>query len=165
MTPDSGTGAMSRDQWAAIQHGRAAEKIIFTIVGGPGKCIANNTHFDTTRANIEFSGARAFDFVIHEGLDPANPHPFKGNMDLIALEAFITEYKPENIPMIMTTITNNSGGGQPGSLSVPYRILYGGLAGRDLEALAQGLSECVSHDYLNYRIHQTAYLGNALLAA
>jgi hypothetical protein len=120
---DSGTGAMSRDQWAAIQHGdesyagspswfrfeaavkelfpfkhiipthqgRAAEKIIFTVLGGPGKVIPNNTHFDTTRANVEASGAEARDMVIPEGHDAAIVHPFKGNIDLEALESLLTQ--------------------------------------------------------------------------
>ncbi len=280
---DSGTGAMSRNQWAAIQHGdesyagspswlifkeavqnlfpfehvipthqgRAAEKILFTAIGGEGKVIPSNTHFDTTRANIEYSKARAVDLVIAEGRDPANLHPFKGNMDLVALEKFINETGVENIPVVMMTITNNSGGGQPVSLenlrgvsqickrySIPFFLdacrfaenawfikereagqsdrdvadivreiasladgmtmsakkdplgniggwlalndeelastcrnlliltegfpTYGGLAGRDLEALAVGLTEVISHDYLKYRIRSTAYLGNAL---
>ena len=283
---DSGTGAMSRNQWAAIQHGdesyagspsweifkdavqnlfpfkhvipthqgRAAEKILFTAIGGVGKVIANNTHFDTTRANIEYTGAEAIDLVIPEGRDQASRHPFKGNMDLIALEAFIKQRGVENIPAVMITITNNSGGGQPVSLenirgvsaickkyklqffidacrfaenawfirereagqgersvvdivreiasladgmtmsakkdplgniggwlalnddelAVACRNLliltegfptYGGLAGRDLEALAVGLTEVVSHEYLKYRIESTAYLGDALVAA
>ncbi|MHB1129264.1 MAG: tryptophanase [Ilumatobacteraceae bacterium] len=283
---DSGTGAMSRNQWAAIQHGdesyagspsweifrdavqnlfpfkhiipthqgRAAEKILFTAIGGAGKAIANNTHFDTTRANIEYTGAEAVDLVIPEGRDPASRHPFKGNMDLAALETFINERGVENIPAVMITITNNSGGGQPVSLEniravsaickkykLPFFLdacrfaenawfirereagqgdrdvvdiireiasladgmtmsakkdplgniggwlamneddlaatcrnlliltegfpTYGGLAGRDLEALAVGLTEIVSHDYLKYRIESTAYLGNALIAA
>ena len=145
---DSGTGAMSRDQWAAIQHGdesyagspswfcfeaavkelfpfkhvipthqgRAAEKIIFTVLAGPGKVIPNNTHFDTTRANVEASGAEARDIVIAEGRDAATVHPFKGNMDLVALEALLEE-RASDVPVVFLTITNNSGGGQPVSLA------------------------------------------------
>ncbi|MGZ5289051.1 MAG: beta-eliminating lyase-related protein, partial [Actinomycetota bacterium] len=141
---DSGTGAMSRDQWAAIQHGdesyagspswyrfleavqalfpfphvipthqgRAAEKILFSAIGGPGKVIPNNTHFDTTRANVEFTGAEAVDLVIPEGREPANEHPFKGNMDLGALETLLAE-RAADVPAVFVTITNNSGGGQP----------------------------------------------------
>jgi len=281
---DSGTGAMSAEQWAGIQRGdesyagspswfrflesvqtlfpfkhvipahqgRAAERILFGVVAGPGKAIPSNTHFDTTRANVEFTGAEAVDLVIEEGRHPSVIHPFKGNMDTDALDAFIRERGPESIPLVMVTITNNSGGGQPVSLenlravravcdryglplfldacrfaenawfikqrepgyadvSIPdivremaaladgmtmsakkdgianiggwlamnddvwaeaarnLEILtegfptYGGLAGRDLEAIAQGLREVVNEDYLHYRIRSTAYLGEALL--
>jgi Tryptophanase len=282
---DSGTGAMSRDQWAAIQHGdesyagspswytflesvqalfpfkhvipthqgRAAEKILFSVIGGPGKVIPNNTHFDTTRANVEATGAEAVDFVIAEGREPATVHPFKGNMDIDALDRLLAE-RAVDVPVVFVTITNNSGGGQPVSLrnlravravcdryGVPLFldgcrfaenawfihereegqsgrsvvdivrdiaaladgmtmsakkdglaniggwlamnddalaekcrtlliltegfVTYGGLAGRDLEAIAQGLREVVDEDYLRYRIRSTAYLGDALDAA
>jgi tryptophanase len=282
---DSGTGAMSRDQWAAIQHGdesyagspswfvfleavqelfpfshvipthqgRAAEKILYTAVGGPGKVIPNNTHFDTTRANVEFTGAEAIDLVIAEGRQPSLIHPFKGNMDTDALDRLLAE-RGADVPIVVVTITNNSGGGQPvslanlrairevcdrygkplfldgcrfaenawfikarepghehrpvkeiireiGSLSDGMTMsakkdgmaniggwlamnddslaercrnlliltegfpTYGGLAGRDLEAIAQGLREVVDEDYLRYRTRSTAYLGDALVAA
>jgi len=282
---DSGTGAMSRDQWAAIQHGdesyagspswfvfleavqelfpfphvipthqgRAAEKILFSAIAGPGKVVPNNTHFDTTRANVEFTGAEAVDLVIAEGRDPAALHPFKGNMDLEALEKLLVE-RAADIPVVFVTVTNNSGGGQPVSLEnlrgvrslcdrfgVPLFLdacrfaenawfiktrepgqggrtvpdiaremasladgmtmsakkdpmaniggwlalrddawaeqcrnlliltegfpTYGGLAGRDLEAIAQGLRECVDEHYLRYRTRSIEYLADALVAA
>jgi tryptophanase len=233
-------------------QGRAAEKILFSVVGGPGKVVPNNTHFDTTRANVEFTGAEAVDFVIEEGRHPSALHPFKGNMDVVALDACIRESGPEHVPLVMVTVTNNSGGGQPVSLEnlravrevcdrygIPLFLdacrfaenawfikqrepgyadmgvreivgqmaaladgmtmsakkdaianiggwlalnddawaercrnlliltegfpTYGGLAGRDLEAIAQGLQEVVEEDYLRYRISSTAYLGEALI--
>jgi len=234
-------------------QGRAAEKILFSVIGGEGKTIPNNTHFDTTRANIEFTKTNAVDLVIQEGKIPESEHPFKGNIDLIRLEALFLE-GPRHIPLCMITITNNSGGGQPVSmknirdtkdlcdsygiplfldacrfaenayfiktredgyrdvdiidivhemfsyadgctmsakkdglvnmggflafnddaLADPVRNLgiltegyptYGGLAGRDLAAISQGLKEVVNLDYLEYRIQSTEYLGNALIEA
>src|SRR6185295_10480844 len=145
---DSGTGAMSRDQWAGIQRGdesyagspswyaflesvqalfpfkhvipthqgRAAEKILFGVLGGAGKVVPNNTHFDTTRANVEATGAEAVDLVIAEGRDPSSQHPFTGNMDLAALENLLAS-RAADVPCVFVTITNNSGGGQPVSLA------------------------------------------------
>jgi tyrosine phenol-lyase len=235
-------------------QGRAAEKILFSIVGGPGKYFPNNSHFDTTRANIEFTGAEADDFLIEVGKHPEIRADFKGNMDIEALEKFINEKGKENIPLCMITITNNSGGGQPVSMqnikeakkvlekyNIPLFIdacrfaenayfikkrekgyqdktvleiaqelfsyadgvtmsakkdglaniggflalrdqnlamkcrnllivtegfpTYGGLAGRDLEAIAQGLEEVLDENYLQYRIRSVEYLGEKLIGA
>ncbi len=235
-----------------VHQGRAAEKILFSIVAGPGKFIPNNTHFDTTRANIEFVGGTAVDLPIPEGIQPDVWHPFKGNMDVERLENFIKEKGPENIPLVMLTVTNNSNGGQPVSMKnirevkevcskygIPLFLdacrfaenayfikkrekgyenksileivqemfsyadgctmsakkdafaniggflalnddelaikarnvlivtegfpTYGGLAGRDLEAIAQGLEEVIDENYLVYRIRSVEYLAEKLI--
>jgi tryptophanase len=98
-------------------QGRAAEHILFTVLGGPGKVIPNNTHFDTTRAHVEYTGAEARDLVIPEGRQPRLLHPFKGNMDVDALRRTFEEVGPERIPCVLLTVTNNSGGGQPVSMA------------------------------------------------
>ncbi len=235
-------------------QGRAAERILFGVTCNPGDVVPNNTHFDTTRANIEARGAQALDLPIAEGRDPALIHPFKGCMDLAALERTLAATPREKIPMVMVTCTNNSGGGQPVSMAnleavsalcrkhgVPFFIdacrfaenawfirkrepgyetktpleisqemfsladgctmsakkdglaniggyialnddewaqrckdqliltegfpTYGGLAGYDLEAIAQGLVEVVDEDYLNYRTRSIEYLGERLIEA
>lgn len=235
-------------------QGRAAERILFNVIGGPGKMIPNNTHFDTTRGNLEYSGAIAIDLPTEEGINPSLKADFKGNIDLGALEKFIQENGKENIPIGMLTITNNSGGGQPVSMEnirktkeilskygIPLYldccrfaenayfikkrekgyenksikeiaqemfsyadgatmsakkdglsntggfiatndpkvaekaktvlivtegfVTYGGLARRDLAALAQGFREVLNEDYLEYRISQVAYLGDLLIQA
>ena len=233
-------------------QGRAAEAILCFLIGGAGRVIPSNTHFDTTRGNIEASGAQALDLLIAEGRDPASRHPFKGNIDLARLQALLDERGAE-VPAVMLTVTNNAGGGQPVSLeniraaadlahrhgkpliidgcrfaenayfiklreraqqhrSVPdivrdmfsaadgmtmsakkdafaniggwlalnddglaqrarERLIltegfptYGGLAGRDLEAIAQGLSEVVDEDYLRYRLRTNEYIVERLRA-
>jgi tryptophanase len=232
-------------------QGRAAERILFGVMVKPGMVVPNNTHFDTTRANVEFLHGRAVDFPSPEGKNLSREAPFKGNMDVKALKALINEVGADQIPLVMLTITNNSGGGQPVSMSniravsklarshgIPLYIdacrfaenayfiklrekgyggksvrdivkemfsyadgctmsakkdafaniggflctndddlareerdlliltegysTYGGLAGRDLEAIAVGLEEVLDEDYLNYRIVSTSYVANKL---
>jgi len=232
-------------------QGRAAERILFDVVGGKGRIIPNNTHFDTTRANVENSGAKAIDLPCEESKDVESMDPFKGNMNLEALRNTIQEYGPKRIPIVFMTITNNTLGGQPVSLAnikeayaicqenkIPFFLdacrfaenayfikmreggykdksvseivseifsycdgctlsakkdglvntggflamncdewaekalnlliltegfpTYGGLAGRDLEAMAQGLQEVLDEDYLHYRYRSTFYLGEHL---
>jgi len=283
---DSGTGAMSAEQWAGMMRGdeayacsrsfyrfldtvksifgfkhvipthqgRAAERILFSVMCEKGDVVPNNTHFDTTRANIEFHGAEAVDLPISEALHPATVHPFKGNLDATGLRQLIRTIGPEHIPLAMITVTNNSGGGQPVSMAnirevkeilKPHRIplyldacrfaenayfiklreegyanksvkeiaqemfsyaegctmsakkdglsniggflctnddklaerernlliltegfpTYGGLAARDLEAIAIGLEEVLQEDYLQYRIGSVKYLGEKIAQA
>jgi len=283
---DSGTSAMSAEQWGAMMRGdesyagspsfyrfeeavqeifgfphvipthqgRAAERILFTTVCRPGQVVPNNTHFDTTRANVEATGARAVDLPVPEGLEPANRSPFKGNLDVGRLEALIQEVGRDRIPLVMVTITNNSGGGQPVSMAnlrevsalcrrhgIPFYLdacrfaenayfiklredgyrdrpvpeivremcsyadgctmsakkdglaniggflatrdpelareekelliltegfpTYGGLAGRDLEAIAVGLREVLREEYLEYRLATARYLGEHISGA
>jgi len=277
---DSGTGAMSTEQWAGIMRGdesyagspsfirfrdsvqnifgykhvipthqgRAAERILFGVMCKKGEVVPNNTHFDTTRANVEFVGAEAVDLPCDESRLPESVHPFKGNMNVTALEQLIARVGRERVPVVMLTVTNNSGGGQPVSMEntravsalchkhgiplyfdacrfaenayfikqreagykdkTPKEIAqemfalgdgctmsakkdgmaniggflctnddglaqqekdlliltegyptYGGLAGRDLEAIGIGIQEALNEDYLRYRIASTAYLG------
>ena len=280
---DSGTGAMSSEQWAGMMRGdesyagarswfrfhdrvkeltgfkhivpthqgRAAERILFASLDVRGKTVISNTHFDTTRANVEYLGGTAVDIVIEEGLDPSSHHPFKGNMNLERLRQLLEE-DGRDVACVIHTVTNNSGGGQPVSMEnikaaseitrahgVPFYLdacrfaenaffiklreegysdrtpksiaqemfsyadgatfsakkdglvniggflasnddqlaqqeenlliltegfpTYGGLAGRDLEAIAIGLEEVVEEDYLRYRLASTRYLGEGLL--
>lgn len=283
---DSGTSAMSDNQWAGLMlgdesyagsknyyhfeesvkgifgfahvipthQGRMAENLLFSVCVKPGNIVPNNIHFDTTRANVEYKQGIAANLVIDEGLDPHSEHPFKGNLDIGKLEAMIARHGRERIPLVLLTITNNSGGGQPVSMQnvreasavckkhrIPFFFdacrfaencffikerepefkntsvrdiacelfrygdgctmsakkdglvniggflamnnsewaqkatnllilvegfpTYGGLAGRDLEAIARGLQEVLNEDYLAFRIGQVRYLGNLLADA
>jgi tryptophanase len=280
---DSGTGAMSANQWAGVMRGdesyagspsyfafydsihdvtgfqyvipthqgRAAERILFQVMCKEGDVVPNNSHFDTTRANVEFRGALALDLPCGELADIDSDEPFKGNMDVDRLRAAFAEYGVDRIPLVMMTVTNNSGGGQPVSLANLREVAavarefgkplyldacriaenakfiqmrepgyaktsvreivreicslaegctmsakkdaivnmggflatrdarvreeaqslliltegfptYGGLSGRDLEALAIGMQEGIDEDYLHYRLTSTRYVGQHL---
>jgi tryptophanase len=102
-------------------QGRAAEKILFSVIGGPGKVIPNNTHFDTTRANVEYTGARRSTWSSPRAATRRRLHPFKGNMDVAALERFLAARKAMPCRLVLVTVTNNAGGGQPVSARQPAR--------------------------------------------
>jgi len=134
------------DHLIPTHQGRAAEKIVFSALGGPGKTIPNNTHFDTTRANVEFTGAEALDLPVPEALVPSSRHPFKGNMDVDALRAVLAE---RDVPVVFVTLTNNSGGGQPVSMENlrAVRVVSAAtFSGDSSRAAPTARSTCVRND-------------------
>lgn len=144
----------------STHQGRAAERILFQALLQPGDVTVNNIHFDTTRANVEFVGAEARDLVIDAARSPSLVHPFKGSMDVEALERVLRE-DGDRVRLVMVTIANNSGGDQP----VSMENLAGGLAGYDMEAIAVGLEEVLDESYLAHRIASVEAFASRLIDA